>query len=607
MDDELLKAYDQELGQLRRAGERFARAHPKIAGRLRLGPDQLEDPHVSRLVESVAFLNARIRRKLDDDFPELTDSILGVLSPYFLAPIPSMSIVQFECAPDLTAPVVVERGTSLVTDSTYGEPCRYRTAYETEVHPIRVAGASLSGPPFDAPSTPRSGSCGGVLHVELRSADESVSIGSLAPERLRFFLHGEFRHAVRLYELLLNDLVEVAVAATTKERGPTVLPAEAVRPVGFEVGEEVLPDGTRSHPEYRMLCEYFAFPQKFLFVDLEGLDLSKYGEVVHLFFYLRRTEKDLEPLVRPETFRLGCTPVVNLFERDAEPVRLDGTRAEYHLVADARHELETEIYSIDTVHASSRETGRREFQPFYGLDHSLDADGAALYWHAVRRETPRGEDKIDRGTEMFVSIVDGSGDPGGPSEGILESRVTCLNRNQPSKLPFGGGHPRVSFAKGGGAITSIECLTPPTQTVRPRRGRGALWRLVSMLALHHNSLAGDESSVQHLRECLRLFESVAASETRSAPESIVAVTGRPSVGRVVVDGQPGFCRGLEVSVVLDEDRLRATGVFLFATVLERFFAGLCTINSFVRTVASTSVRGKVLRRWPPRSGSRILL
>ncbi len=607
MDDELLGSYDKELSFLRRAGVDFSRSHPKIASRLRLGPDQIEDPHVSRLVESVAFLNARIRRKLDDEFPELTDALLGVLAPHFLAPIPSMSVVQFECAPDLTAAARVERGTGLVTDSAYGESCRYRTAYDVEVFPVVIESSRLLGPPFQAPPTPRSGSSAGLLHVVIRPAHESGVLGELAPSRLRFFLNGEFRHMAALYELILNDAVEVAVASSPGDRRPQVLPASALTAVGFEDRESVLPGSSRSHPEHRLLTEYFAFPRKFLFFEIDGLRTENLTDSMHLFVFLRRTVPELELVVQTTTLVLGCSPVVNLFERKAEPIRLTGTKSEYHLIADARHQVETEIFSVDSVRASSRTRGSVEYAPFYGMRHDLDTSGPERYWYAARRSTPHDEGEADPGTEIFLTLVDDAFTPGSPDDWVLETGVTCVNRNLPARLPFGGGHPRMSFVKGGGAITHIRCLTPPTQTVRPARGRGALWRLVSLLALHHSSLVEGAEAMQVLRECLRLFDPVAAPETRAVAEALVAVESRPVVRRIVAGGQPGFCRGLQVRLNLDEERLRSTGAFLFASVLERFLAGYCTINSFVETVVTTSTRDGELRRWAPRSGSRILL
>ncbi len=607
MDDELLRYYDRELSYLRRVGAEFARAHPKIAGRLRLGADQIEDPHVSRLVESVAFLNARVRRKLEDEFPELTDSILSVLAPHFLAPVPSMAVVKFECAPDLPGPVRIERGSNLVTDAAYGEPCRYRTCYDTDVLPVRLDSVRLLGPPFDAPRTRLSSSSAGVLHLKLQPATESGLLADLVPSRLRFFLNGEFRHMTALYELIMNDAVEIAVANSPNAKDAQVLPASALRSVGFDDDQGVLPDSSRTHPEARMLAEYFSFPHKFLFFDLEGVEAAGYTDVMHLFIFVRRSVPELEQLVDEDTLALGCTPIVNLFERRAEPIRLTGRQSEYHLIADARHQLETEVYSVDSVAASTGKGKKLEYAPFYGLKHDLDTSGDARYWHTSRRPTPRGEDELDRGTEVFLSLVDTDSESDAPEGCVLETRVTCLNRNVPARLPFGGGHPRMSFTKGGGAITGISCLTAPTQTLRPKRGRGASWRLVSMLSLHHASLAEHQESAHFLRECLRLFAPQATSETRIAVQGIVSVTSQRVVRRVTYGERPGFCRGMQVRIELDEERLRTTGLFLFGAILERFLAGMCTINSFVETVIATTNRDGELRRWEPRSGERILL
>lgn len=607
MDDELQKSYDQELSYLRRAGVEFARKNPKIAGRLRLGPEQIEDPHVSRLIESVAFLNSRIRRKVDDDYPELTDGLFGVLSPYFLAPVPSMSVLQFECAPDLLAPTVIERGRELETDSSYGEPCRYRTAYDVHALPVVVETASLQGPPFQGPSTPRSKSAGGLVHLVLKPAEPSASIGALGQTKLRFFLNGEFRHMALLYELLLNDVVEVAVSGSENDPSPQVLPSSSLQPVGFEDEENVLPDNSRSHPEQRLLTEYFCFPHKFLFVDIEGLDTSSLTNEMHVYLYLRRTIPDLELIVKADTFRLGCTPVVNLFKRKAEPLRLSGTTTEYHLIPDSRREVETEIYSVDAVHASTQTGNRVEYAPFYGVRHDLDPSGPARYWHSKRRSTPTGDEEMDRGSEIFLSLVDDGFVIDSPDDGVLETDVTCLNRNQPSRLPFGGGHPKMNFVEGGGAIIGIHCLAAPTSTTRPAREKGAMWRLVSLLSLHHASIVDGPEALQFLRECLRLFDPVAAPETRRLPAAILSVESSPVVRRIVAGGQSGFCRGLQVRLELDEELLRTTGLFLFASVMERFLAGFCTINSFIETVVSASTRDGELRRWAPRSGSRILL
>src|SRR5215470_13619897 len=143
MADELLSYYNQELLYLTKLGAEFAERHPAAAGRLRISADAVEDPHVSRLMQGVAFLNARIRRKLDDEFPELTDALLGQLYPHYLAPIPSMSIVSFAVQKDLAESRTVRAGCEIETEAIGGETCRFRTTQDVPLWPIELESASL--------------------------------------------------------------------------------------------------------------------------------------------------------------------------------------------------------------------------------------------------------------------------------------------------------------------------------------------------------------------------------------------------------------------------------------------------------------------------------
>jgi type VI secretion system protein ImpG len=613
MTEELLPYYNRELAFLRRMGAEFARAHPKIAGRLRLGPDSVEDPHVARLIESAAFLNARIRHKLDDDFPELTDALLGVLYPHYLAPIPSMAIVQFQAASDASATQHIPVGTMLETDRTYGEACRYRTCYETAVHPIEVQRVELSAAPFEAPRTARSSVSAAVLRIVLRTPSDGAEFGALAPDRLRFYLGGQIQDALALYELLLNDVLEVAVATSPQDRGPQILGAGSLRPVGFGADEGVLPYPKRSAPGYRLLTEYFAFPAKFLFVDLTGIAgpcLERAGHELSVFVYLRRSSVDLQRNISPANFVLGCTPIVNLFAKRAEPTRLSHREPEVRVIPDARRPLALEVYSVDRVSAAGADGSRIEYRPFYGIDHGpggAGQEGAPAYFHAVRRAAERTASRPDKGTEVSLQLVDADFRTSIAADSVLTVETTCLNRDLPSKLPFGGDHPRMKLTEGGGAVEQVRCLTPPTATVRQRSGEAARWRLVSHLLLNHLSLTGDEDGAKALKEILRLYEFVGSASSLAVIDSILGVASRPTTVRIVDGTQCGFCRGTEVVLHLNEESFGDHGLFLFASVLESFLGLYCSMNSFMRLAVTTNGREGVLRRWQPRAGTGPLL
>jgi type VI secretion system protein ImpG len=611
MSDELLPYYQRELAYIRKMGGKFADANPKIAARLRIAADTCEDPHVERMIEGFAYLTARIRHKLDDDFPELSDAMLGVLYPHYLAPVPSMAMVQFvldRSQGELTSGYTVARGASIETEPIDGEPCRFQTCYPVTLWPIELESASLSGRPFTAPATPYSSQAAGVLKLELRCMSKDVNFGQLALQSLRFFLKGQDPHVYDLFELIHNNTLEIALASSPRDNAPVLLDRRKIRTVGFERDEGMLPYTARSFLGYRLLTEFFAFPRKFLFfelADMGGKHMSRVGNKLEIYFYLNRTTSDLEHNVDAATFRMGCTPIVNLFRQQAEPIELSHTQTEYHIVPDKRRPLATELYSVDRVSATSAKE-QAEFAPFYSFKHGTDASTERKFWYASRKPVPSGDDLSDTGTEVSLTLVDLDFKPSSPADWTMHVETTCLNRDLPYRLPFGGDQPRLQLTEGA-PLCRLVCLTQPTPTLRPALKHGAVWRLISQLTLNHLSLTEGTDAAQSLQEILKLYDFADSSETRAMIEGILNVQSRRVVGRAPGHGAGGFCRGVEVAIHFSEPSFSGGGLYLFAAVLERFLGMYCSINSFSRLVATTTHREGVLRRWPPRAGEKILL
>jgi type VI secretion system protein ImpG len=609
MSDALLPYYNRELSYIRRLGAEFAEAHPKIAGRLRLGPESSQDPHVERLIEAFAYLTARVRHKLDDDFPELTEALLGVLCPHYQAPLPSTAIVQLQLDPEqteLTAGHTIPRHSALETEPIDGESCRFRTAYPVTLWPVDVGVAELARPPFAAPAAPPAAA---VLHLELTCRGRDMTFGGLAPPSLRFFLKGQARHAELLYELLFNHSLEVVLANGPDDPGRVIMDRECLQPVGFAADEGLLPYSARSLPGYRLLTEYFAFRQKFLFCDLvlPAEALRRIGPRLNLYVFLNRAAPDLEAHVSRDAFRLGCTPVVNLYRQRAEPILLTHAEHEYRVVPDARHPLAQEVYAVEGVTACGPDGEAVAYRPFFSLHHAADDADNPVYWHAARRPAEEHAAALDHGTEVYLSLVDLRHSPAATAGWTVEVETTCLSRDLPARLPYGGDRPRLTLSAGGGPVSSIVCLTPPTRTLRPALRHGSMWRLVSHLSLGHLSLVDHDDKALALREILKLYDFVDSAEVRKMIDGIDGIDSRHVAGRIPDDPGGGFCRGVEVTLRLDPDRFAGSGLFLFAAVLERFFALYCSVNSFTRFVATVKGREGELRRWSPRAGDRPLI
>jgi type VI secretion system protein ImpG len=604
VNDSLLYHYNRELAALRRLSAEFVRAHPAAAERLRLSADAVEDPHVSRLLEGVALLNARIREKIDDEFPELTDALLDQLYPHYLAPIPSMAIVEFACQKDLAGPVLIPPGTEIETEPVGGEVCRFSTAQPLRLWPVAIEEATLMGRPFAAPASPATAGAVAALRLKLSCRMPDQSFAKLGVESLRFFLRGTRATTYPLHELICNCTAAVAVARSATDPEAEFLAPGAVAAVGFGEGEGLLPAPARSVPGYRLLSELFTFPEKFLFFDVCGLPLKSAavaGANLQLYVYLNRSRPELERLVNADAFALNCAPIINVFPQRAEPIRLTGTQSEYRVIPDVRRPDSLEVYAIDRVTATSPDGKVSEYRPFFATTHAGVPRKDPRFWYAARRPSETGS-----ALDCFLALVDLDLDPDLPANWVLSVETRCTNRDLPARLPFGGGHPLLRLAKPLAAVSAVTAMTAPTATLRlPTREQGR-WRLISHLLLNHLSVVEGEAGADALKEMLRLYDFRDSSETRSLIDAILDIKSVQRTARVR-SAHGALCRGIDIEMNLSDTVGPESGIYLVACVLERVFALQASINSFTRL--SVTMRGKTgpLYRWPARAGNRPLL
>jgi type VI secretion system protein ImpG len=610
--DDLLEYYERELTFLRHMGAEFAARYPKVASRLQLEPTKCEDPHVERLLQGFAFLAARIHLKIDDDLPEISQSLLELVYPHYVRPIPSVSIVEFHIDPEqgkLSTGFRIPRQSLLYSRPVAGTPCKFRTCFDTTLWPVSIESAEWKTPERISPPIKTGAETMAVLRLELRCFQD-ITFGKLELDSLRLYLNAESNLAYALYELLGNSCRQIVVRDLTPgaKRQPVVLPASMLRPAGFEEDEAMLPYPKRSFSGYRLLQEYFTFPQKFLFFDLAGLDrICRAGfggaaEVLIFFSPFERAERQqsLEVSVSKDTFRLGCSPIINLFSQTSEPILLDQTRHEYLVVPDARRKKTTETFSIDQVlGVKPNSSGTVEYSPFYSYHHASGSGQA--FWFSTRRECGW---RTDGATDLFVSFVDLSGRPASPEEDSVTLRLTCFNRDLPSRLPFGNQDGDFEL-EGGGPIRKVVALMKPSSMIQPPLGKALHWRLISQLSLNYLSIVEGGSGA--LREILRLhnFGDFAFHERQI--QGILSVDSHPCLTQITSNDGVSFVRGRRVDIEFDEEHFTGSGVYLFASLIERFLGLYVSLNSFSVLAARTRQRKEALRQWPPRTGNRVLV
>lgn len=613
MRDDLLLYYERELTYIRKMALQFSEKYPKIAARLQLEPDKCEDPHVERMLEGFAFLAARVHLKIDDDFPEISEAMMSVIYPQFVRPIPSMAVVEFQLDQDkgkLTTGFPIARGSTLYSKPVAGVPCKFRTCYDTTLWPVNVTAAEWKTP--DRLAVPLgallSSNAAAALRLEVQCQPD-VILPKLGVPSLRFYLNGESSVVNTLYELLCANLMKIVVRDPTRGSRvrPITLPATALQPVGFAEDEGVLPYAERSFLAYRLLQEYFTFPEKFLFFNLEGLEevwAAGFKDRAELVFLISGFEPDyqqrMELGVSSRTFRLGCCPVINLFEQTAEPILLTQRKYEYPIVPDVRRPNAVEVFSVEDVsilNPQTREVVR--YEPFYSFHHGRDNQD--IYWLAKRRPSERPHDE---GTEVYLTLCDLTQRPLFPDSDALTVRLTCTNRDLPSRLPFGNEDGDFEL-EANASLKRIIALHKPTSPIRPPMGKSVMWRLISQLSLNHLSLI--DGGRQALQQILQLYNFTDSPVGRKIIEGVLDVKSERHFARVVSDSEISFARGSRVKMLLDEEQFVGNGVYLFASVMEYFLGLYCTVNSFSQLVVSTKQRKEILREWPPRAGRKVLM
>jgi len=611
MRDELYRLYEDELSFVRKRATEFATRYRDVAGRLLLEAGRSPDPHVERLIEAFAMVAARIRLRLDESYPELTNGLLEVLCPQALAPIPSMTIVQFELDPRQDQPdqgVPVARHTTLLTRKVADVACRFRTVFPLQLFPLRVV--TIDRPRVDKSLADRGARA--ALRIEFE-ATIGKPLAKLALRRLRLFLDENDATpglAHTLYETLLCEVVAVEVRAGDQVLG--ILPNASVQPVGFADDEAALETPQQARTGYRLLQEYFAFETKFLFIDVDGLDLRRAGDATRLqvTFGLRRAREDLERLTA-ENVRYGCTPAINLFPMQAMPIRLDRRSYEYVVVPDHRSPLAYEVHSIqDVVVSVPGSTTSQTFRPFWAANHADGGRSDIAYWLATRRTSFRRDDD---GADVFVALVEPDLKPAQlPGFDVMHVRALCTNRDLAARLAAPDVHATFDV-EGIPQVARVRGLRAPTQTLRTDLTGESRWRIVSHLALNHLSLGYDTKteseraeSLRALQDILRLYDSSRSGVSRQRIEGIVGMRAAPSIR--ILAGR-GAVRGVDVEVTFDETNYTGSGAFLFASVLEKFFAHHATINSFIAMSAKSRQRpqDEYIKQWMPAPGVRSTL
>jgi type VI secretion system protein ImpG len=590
--------YQSELTALRQLGKRFAERSPALAPFL---GQSGRDPDVERLLEGFAFLTGRLRQKLDDELPELTHSLMHLLWPNYMRPLPAFSMLQFDPLKRPGPALPVPRHTPVESKPIQGMTCRFRTCFATEVLPLALNGLdySVKGD-------------GALLSLRLEMSADG-HLGDLDLKQLRLHLAGERYISQLLYLSLLRHLggiqlvlLDGAGKPLQDAQGQAVpamkLGADQVQPVGFDEDQALIPYPLNTFRGYRYLQEYFAFQDKFLFVDIHGLDalkrlpqeLLKQARGIELRFDIHKAGVQR---IRPtlDNVRLYCTPVVNLFAHDAIPIRLDGKQDQYLLLPAEFDSQHCGVFSVDRVTGwKPGGKGYEEYVPFESFEHDASFDVPVARPHYSVRQQPS---MLGDGLETYLSFGLRNLD----QHETLSIELTCTNQNLPRQLGLGDICLPCEDTPEFLTFRNISAVTP---SYAPPLHRDFLWKLISNMSLNYLSLA----NVEALKVILETYDLPRYYDQHAEKVSKRLLNGLKSISHQHVDrlhrGLP--VRGVRTELKIDPEGYVGEGdLFLFATVLNEFFALYASLNSY-HELHVRSTQGEVYQ-WTPRMGQQPLL
>ncbi|PLV61496.1 type VI secretion system baseplate subunit TssF [Erwinia sp. B116] len=576
MKDLTLRYYEAEMRYLREAAKEFARTHPDRAAMLDLDKAGTPDPYVERLFEGFAFSMGRLREKIDDDLPELTEGLVSMLWPHYLRTIPSLSIVAF--TPELQAMKIAE--TVPAGTEVYSRPvgpkntvCRYRTTREMRLNPLSVSGVTMTTEPD------------GRSLLRLRLACSGQADWSHADlSQLNFYLAADAPVSSQLHQMLTRR--QAALYLRLPGQTERVRLEGRFTPGGFDEDDGLWPKGDTGFSGYQLLLEYFTFREKFMFVRLHGLEGITPPAGVAYFdievVFNQQWPSDLP--VTDDAIRLHCVPVINLFTLEADPLTISGLESEYLLRPKRLQDGYTEIYSVDSVTGSSR-TSHAEYVPFSSFRHK----GGMMRRHAPPRYY---HTRVKRGvtglhdTWLILGGMHWEEDRSVVRE-TVSLQITGTNGQLPRRALQSTLLDRCEQVVQ--ARVTVNNLCKPTLPVYPPAEDRFHWRVLSHLG---SGFLNMMSSAEVLRGTLALYNWQEDELNNRRLEAIRQVDHH----RIQRFEQGFLLRGLEIEVTLDSSGFTGEGdIHLFGELLNRFFALYADMNQFNQLTLIVQPEGKCIR------------
>ena len=587
-----LAYYNQEIEYLQHAGARFAEHHPKVAQRLKINDTHVSDPHTARLIESFAFLTARINYKIDQNFAELATRLLDVLYPHMTRPFPAMSVAQItlpSSAYETLDATHFDRHHSFFAVSGLEQlHCQFRSVYPLTVWPITITDAQIyAQDPLIFPQN----KADSFLSITLTCKDFS----KLSCDDLMFHIMAPLQKASKIHQALFQQASNTVWMLKDGSAIPVCLGQGALETVGLDEDDIILPAKYGTNFSYHLLQEFFVFPEKFMFFRCKNLqkELAGAHEKIRLLFPIDKIDSRMAAKISAEDFCLDAVPIVNLFPMKSDPVLLDHTQMEYRLVPQENYDAFYEIYDIIKVECTRPDI---TLHPFFDIHHRNGDD--KLYWTA-RRDSAQLRGLT--GSDMFLSFITHNFKPIPEDQLTVYAEILATNRDLTNDIQ----KDTLLYSENTAAFEQIRCITHPRSVPYEYEDGDYLWKLIAQLSLNHMSFSDPQYALEALQEVLRLH--ACRTHNEKAADCIEKIEIVPAVRRLGEEHWRGFVRGIEIVLYMQDFEEESYLLFLMSMVVHTFLSHQVGINSFVSLKIVDAESKEEMMTWQPKAGGQRLL
>ncbi|MHA1558221.1 MAG: type VI secretion system baseplate subunit TssF [Alphaproteobacteria bacterium] len=575
--------YHEELSYLRNSGKIFAKKYPKIARRLDFSDQESPDPHTERLLESFAFLTAQLRQEIDNRFPEIASALLEILYPHLAVPLPSVAIAQFQADQtkgNFTQGYSIAPKTFLYAYGEQDQTCRFQTIYPVKLWPIRIERVSIVGTSDYVINDNNVPATSWFLCIGLKST--AGAFETLNFDDTTFHIRTDGLLGFEIFKgIFANNPLSAFVSIDKKTA--IKMPDGSLQSLGFKREEVAVEVNSKTTHAYQLLQEYFHFPEKFLFFKVAKFNemAPVKSDTLEILIPLTNIDKIWNQNIGPSNILLGCTPIINLFQKTTDPLRLTHTKRYYRLSPDQRRDRTTEIYKILNVWgAVEGEKKNYLIPPYFSLDHHTMEANDSVFWISKRKSARWREVS---GSDMYISFVDLNFKPQDPPKHIIYAKTLCTNRFLAEQLP-GGAELYIEETP---PVSHIVCLDRPvSERYAPETGE-TLWMLISNLALNHISFIDSNKDAEVLRETLKLHARERYAHFEREINSVENVSASRTVKRIREEAWRGFINGIRVKLAVKHQKDATGNLFLLTTILQHYLSLHVSINSFVEVLLAT--------------------